>query len=580
MTVEDFLRSIRSFHEDFGEVKTREDRLLTALARFENTLTGFADTRVPVARAEFAKLTDTLRSGIVRSVRKWTAGRQASAPVRKLSKRFQDRPIIFVFGKVNSGKSTFMNFLVDELERVGAETKGFVVTDGGVKSATARFETGVTETTNRIQGVEIDRCLALIDSPGLHSVTDANEELTKRYTDSTDAILWLSPSTSPGQVQELNDLNAELERKKPLQPVITKSDRIIETWCDDTQELRRERRNKPACDRKAQEADVRERVRQLGLARKMEMEMEIRPVVSISTMAYSESNRSDADWEEAGLGTLFERLTKIVDDARRYKVEEKASQVVRNYIDNEVLGELNCSVVPRIKELTDESERRIASLERSKPGLVAEVKASAMAALERIVDDHRGDQDVGAISRKFDTAINDGIAAVAKRELNEYVRDLAAILVSVKNLVSVSSDELGTFDEVYEEVEQIKGRAAQSISASVGSIGSAVAAGAIVGSVFPGVGTAIGALIAGSASILGMIGGNAVGSLFVETEKMSVRVGISTASLMEKAERRAKPVIKRKVDKLVESVVDLYRSTKRFAVAVSSEIEKFKGEIT
>ena len=577
MTVDDFLRSIRSFHEDFGEVKTREDRLLTALARFENTLTGFADTRVPVARTEFAKLTDTLRSGIVRSVRKWTAGRQASAPVRKLSKRFQDRPIIFVFGKVNSGKSTFMNFLVDELERVGAETKGFVVTDGGVKSATARFETGVTETTNRIQGVEIDRCLALIDSPGLHSVTDANEELTKRYTDSTDAILWLSPSTSPGQVQELNDLNAELERKKPLQPVITKSDRIIETWCDDT-ELRRERRNKPACDRKAQEADVRERARQLGLARKMEME--IRPVVSISTMAYSESNRSDADWEEAGLGTLFERLTKIVDDARRYKVEEKASQVVRNYIDNEVLGELNCSVVPRIKELTDESERRIASLERLKTGLVAEVKASAMAALERIVDDHRGDQDVGAISRKFDTAINDGIAAVAKRELNEYVGDLAERLMSVKNLVSVSSDELGTFDEVYEEVEQIKGRAAQSISASVGSIGSAAAAGAIVGSVFPGVGTAIGALIAGTLGILGMIGGNAVGSLFVETEKMSVRVGISPASIMEKAERKSDQVIYPKVDYMVESVVDLYRSTKRFAVAVSSEIEKFKGEIT
>ena len=499
MKVEDFLRSIRSFHEDFGEVKTREDRLLTALARFENTLTGFADTRVPVARTEFAKLfaklTDTLRSGIVRSVRKWTAGRQASAPVRKLSKRFQDRPIIFVFGKVNSGKSTFMNFLVDELERVGAETKGFVVTDDGVKSATARFETGVTETTNRIQGVKIDRCLALIDSPGLHSVTDANEELTKRYTDSTDAILWLSPSTSPGQVQELNDLNAELERKKPLQPVITKSDRIIETWCDDTQELRRERRNKPACDRKAQEADVRERARQLGLARKMEME--IRPVVSISTMAYSESNRSDADWEEAGLGTLFERLTKIVDDARRYKVEEKASQVVRNYIDNEVLGELDDSVVPRIKELTDESERRIASLERSKPGLVAEVKASAMAAFERIVDDHRGDQDVGAISRKFDAAINDGIAAVAQRELNEYVRDLAAILVSVKNLVSISSDELGTFDEVYEEVEQIKGRAAQSISGSIGGIGGGIAGGAALGSVFPGVGTVIGGVIGG-----------------------------------------------------------------------------------
>ena len=470
-----------------------------------------------------------------------------------------------------------MNFLVDELERVGAGSKGFVVTDGEVKSATARFDTGVTETTNRIQGVEIDRGLTLIDSPGLHSVTDANEELTRRYTDSADAILWLSPSTSPGQVQELSDLKAELERKKPLQPVITKSDKIIETWCDDTQELRRERWNKPARDRKAQETDVRERAQQLGLSK----EMEIRPVVSISTMAYSESNRSDADWVEAGLGTLFERLTKIVDDARRYKVEEKASQVVRNYIDNEVLGELNCSVVPRIKELTDESERRIASLERSKSGLVAEVKASAMAALERIVDDHRGDQDVGAISRKFNAAINDGIAAVAQRELTKYVRDVAEMLVSVEKLVSVSTDEIGTFDEVYEEVEQTKGRAAQSIFGSVGGIGGGIgggaAAGALLGSVLPGVGTVIGAVIGG---ILGSFGGQAIGDLFVETEKVPVRVGTSTASLMEKAERRADPVIKRKVDKLVESVVEIYRSTKRFAVAVSSEIKNFKGEIT
>lgn len=579
MTVEDFLRSIRSFHEDFGKVRTREDRLLDVLTRFEDSLTVLADTKGARGASGVAKLTETLRSGIVRSVRKWTAGRQASAPVRKLSKRFHDRPIIFVFGKVNSGKSTFMNFLVDELERVGAGSKGFVVTDGEVKSATARFDTGVTETTNRIQGMEIDRCLTLIDSPGLHSVTDANEELTKRYTDSADAILWLSPSTSPGQVQELNELNAELERKKPLQPVITKSDRIIETWCDDTQELRRERQNKPARDRKAQEADVRERAQQLGLAKKMEME--IRPVVSISTMAYSESDRSDADWEEAGLGTLFERLTKIVDDARRYKVEEKASQVVRNYIDNEVLGELNCSVVPRIKELTDESERRIASLERSKPGLVAEVKASAMAALERIVDDHRGDQDVGAISRKFNAAINDEIAAVAQRELTEYVRDVAEMLVSVEKLVSVSADELGTFDEVYEEVEQTKGRAAQSIFGSVGGIGGVIgggaAAGALAGSVLPVVGTVIGAMIGG---ILGSLGGQAIGNLFVETEKVPVRVGTSTASLMEKAERRADPVIKRKVDKLVESVVEIYRSTKWFAVAVSSEIKKFKGEIT
>ncbi len=545
--------------------------MLTALGQFEKDLTGLVrgDLRT---RAEFANLTEKLRSGIIRSVKKWTASRQGSAPVRKLSERYQDRPIIFVLGKVNSGKSSLMNFLVEEIERVGAQTQGFVVEDGKLKRTPARFEKGVTETTNRIQGVEIEPILTLIDSPGLHSVTEANEELTRLYTDSADAIFWLSSSRSPGQVQELKDLKAELEREKPLQPVITMSDSRDE-WYDDKKEMiiPGKFRNKPAKDRRAQEADVRKRAQQLGLAK------EIRPVVSISIKAYEESNRSAADWEEAGLGTLFERFIGIVDDAKRYKIEEKASQIVRNYIENEVLGELEDSVGPKIKELADLSERSIASLHRSKEGLAAEVKSSAMAALERIVDEHRHDQDTRAISRKFNTAIDEQLAEVLRRELTGYVSDVASRLVSVEGLVSVSSDELGTFDDVMVEVEQVKGRGLQSISASAGSIGGAVATGAIVGSIFPGVGTVIGAAVGG---ILGSLVGSVVGkAFFVETEMVSERVGTSAVSLIEKAERKADAAIRRKVDEVVKSVVEIYQSTRRFADAVSSEIERFKGRI-
>ena len=570
MTVEAFLQSIQRFHRDFGTVKAREDKMLTALGQFETDLTGLVrgDLRT---RAEFANLTKKLRSEIISSMKNWTNSRQHISPVRKLSERYQDRPIIFVFGKVNSGKSSLMNFLVEELERVGAKTQGFVVEDGGLKRTPARFETGVTETTSRIQGVEIERSLTLIDSPGLYSVTPKNEKLTKRYTDSADAILWLSSSDSPGQVQELKDLKAELEREKPLQPVITKSDRIVESWCDDKQEPRRERRNKPANDRKGQEADVRKRAQQLGLAK------EIRPVVSISTMAYQESNRSAADWEEAGLGTLFERFIEIVDNAKRYKIEEKASQVVRNYIEDKVLGELEDSVGPKIKELADLSERSMARLNRSKERLAAEVKSSAMAALERIVDEHRHDQNTRAISRKFNTAIDEQLTGVLRRELTGYVSDIASRLMSVEGLVSVSPDELGTFDDVTVEVAQVKGQEWQSISASGGGIIGGVAAGAAGGSIFPGVGTIIGAVLGG---ILGSLGGNAVGKeLFVETEMVSKRVGTSTVSLIEKAERKADAAIMRKVDEVVKSVVEIYQSTKRFADAVSSEIERFKGKI-
>ena len=49
--------------------------------------------------------------------------------------------------------------------------------------------------------MELGLRLVFLDSPGLHSVTDKNGELTRRFTDSADAVLWLTPSTSPGQVQ-------------------------------------------------------------------------------------------------------------------------------------------------------------------------------------------------------------------------------------------------------------------------------------------------------------------------------------------------------------------------------------------
>ncbi|WP_250530521.1 dynamin family protein, partial [Caballeronia sp. ATUFL_F1_KS4A] len=75
-----------------------------------------------------------------------------------------------------------------------------------------------------LQGVRLAGKLVLVDTPGLHSVTPENAVLTQRFTDSADGVLWLTSSTSPGQVQELDELGRELHRNKPLLPVVTRSD--------------------------------------------------------------------------------------------------------------------------------------------------------------------------------------------------------------------------------------------------------------------------------------------------------------------------------------------------------------------
>ena len=119
-------------------------------------------------------------------------------------------------GIVNTGKSTLVNFLVEQLENAGAESRGFVVDEGRTIGADPRFKVGATETTSCMQGVEIDKRLVFLDSPGLHSVTKAHADLTERYTDAADAVLWLSPSISPGQVQELQHLKEQLRKRTPL----------------------------------------------------------------------------------------------------------------------------------------------------------------------------------------------------------------------------------------------------------------------------------------------------------------------------------------------------------------------------
>ena len=93
----------------------------------------------------------------------------------------------------------------------------------------APLQEGAVETTARLQGVCLGANLVLLDTPGLHSVTPENAALTQRFTDSADAVLWLTNSTSPGQVQELDELVRELRRLPamtgvPIILVTTESD--------------------------------------------------------------------------------------------------------------------------------------------------------------------------------------------------------------------------------------------------------------------------------------------------------------------------------------------------------------------
>ena len=561
-----FRQSVRSFSEGFGRVQAGEDRLLKSVKRFEGRLQELTSTESAAGVSplhEVAKLADQLKSAVRDAVQRWTEGLVEAAPVKRLSERYQDRAILLVFGKVNSGKSTFVNLLVDELQDAGAGMRGFALQAGRVVAVAPRFAVGATETTARIQGVEVEDRLVFVDSPGLHSVTEENHQHTKLFTESADAVLWLSPSSSPGQVQELHDLKEEMERKKPLLPVITKSDIRVEDWCEATGGITAEIRNKARDVRKEQENDV--------LARTLQQwstevtRPEISPVISVSVLAYENSHRSDDARNEAGLGRLYECLVGLVDSANNYKVG-KAEQVARNYIESQVFGAIVECVEPVLSDLTERSDRHISRLDSTKrKQFKDEVETDALSKLRRIVDRHRDSKDTKSIANELSAAITAKLAETFHRELTSYEEEVAGAMVP---LLALSSDEFDDFEDITMEFERKKGAAVRSVFASLGGTG-----GAVLGNL----------LLPGAGRILGSVGGELLGDefgkLFEHTEVIIENVAVSDEPLVMSAHHLMRRRIATYVDTYIDAAIKAIRSTATFAGAVKSEIERFKKEV-
>ena len=575
MTAKEFRESVSKFDRGFSRVSDGEGRLLEAIKRFERRLQKLAINSSEAGiskRHEVAKLCDHLKSAIKNAIGQWTEDLADRAPVKRFSASHEDQAIVIVFGKVNDGKTTFVNFLADELQRAGASVRHFELRDGEEIDLAEAFAVGATETTARIQGVEVDHRLVLVDTPGLHSVTVENHDLTKLYTDSADALLWVTPSSSPGQVQELCALKAEVDRRKPLVPLITKSDERVEDWCDSTESITAETRNKTQEVRKAQERDVLCRTQKLGLT------VEIRDVISISVFAYERAGRTDDARAEAGIDNLYKCLVSLVDEATRYKVQ-KAEQAARKFVDDQVLKIIDERVKKCAQEVitrSDDSIRELASGRRQR--LKDEVETNVLSQLSRIVDQHKDSKNKGLIADDLRAFCNRKLTEAVLGEFAGYVNGVAGAvwLLMAVPMTALSAGDLDDFEDVSFHFEQTKGAAGRSVSASLGSAGAAAAGAALGTAVFPGIGTVIGALLGG---VGGGFAGDGIGSLFEHTEVVSEKVGVSTEALETSAHRALQRGIAKYVDSAIDALIETIRSTTAFAEEVNAEIDRFKKEV-
>ena len=230
-----FFQEIQKFKKSFTDSKEKEKRGQELTQEFLTLISkNIHEKNITQSNPLYShidSINHTLESFVKNIEKEW----KNFTLSEELSKDFGDKLIFFVFGKVNAGKSSFSN-LFSDLSGLTSEIYYLDENNQIQTNKENNFKVGQTETTARIQWIELDS-LILVDSPGLHSITDKNAELTKQYLDSADAIIWLTSSGSPGQVQELEELAKEMRKEKPILPVITKSDVYEEDWCDKADDI-------------------------------------------------------------------------------------------------------------------------------------------------------------------------------------------------------------------------------------------------------------------------------------------------------------------------------------------------------
>lgn len=566
MSKSNFLESLNDFNADLFKVSSMEDELLRAKKQLEerlNVIINGANLSIADKNNILLKSINELKASTQRSIKAWDNKLQKSLPMKALSEQYADRIIFLIFGKVNAGKSSFANFLTEQFPK--DQVRRFCFNNGKVEyfGDDQRFAEGVTETTATIQGVELGCNFVLLDSPGLHSVTDENGALTQQFIDSTDAVLWLTPSTSPGQVQELQDLKVELEKGKPLQPVITRSDVIEEDVCEETNDIIAIVKNKSESNRKLQEDDVLIRIKHIKL------NVPIKPPVSISVHAYNKTGKSQQALDEAGLSALFVRLIDLVDEAKRYKVDKTKSQMVI-FLEKEMLEPLKIDLIPKIEELGEKANNNIKALNKKKESLTSIIVSDVVCAIPSIVNKHKNSRNKHAISVELNNLIESQINSVLQQELSEFVSQVK------RTSSSLSSDKIGDFEDITIDITQVKGNGAKSASSSIGGVGGAAGGAALGSMIMPGVGTVIGGVIG---ALLGGAAGSAVGDYFVETEIITERVGVRTDQIISETTKVVKNTLPNMIDDIFQDAIKSIQSVKEFSDKISSEIATFGDDV-
>lgn len=319
-------------------------------------------------------LSDALSEQLANIFANWDKQVAIRAKGTQFREGFTDSLLVFVYGKVKSGKSSLGNYMAwghsepdNELKARSSQPEYFSHerTDvaGGDRENEAKenlqFRVGATEATSSIQGFRLPG-LTWVDSPGLHSVNGRNGDLAKEYVEHADLILYTMTSQAPGRASDMQEIAELLDGNKKLMVLLTGSDTTEEDEDEDGEIVTQVVMKDPS-DRRDQIIYVQAELEQLNNSASVLAE-----VLPISTR-YAERNPSPEGIAASGMGKLLFELQCICSSqALTIKLNTPMDNLRRSIrtTANELAGvsEVVSDFADRIHSQHDELQRLLTTL--------------------------------------------------------------------------------------------------------------------------------------------------------------------------------------------------------------------------
>ncbi|OTG85474.1 hypothetical protein B9T31_11805 [Acinetobacter sp. ANC 4558] len=374
-----------------------------------------ADRFSPIS--PLSELLISFNQQIIADIHQWDDLWHELTPAQSLADTFDKNVMFLIFGKFNAGKSSLCNLLAELFKQQNQSVKSFYLSDGQIVYHQDTLSEGATETTAQLQGVCLGEKLILLDTPGLHSVTSKNSALTQRFIDSADGVLWLSSSSSPGQVQELEALARELRRHKPLLPVITRSDQIEEDELDG--EICAVLCNKNVAQRAIQEADVHER----SIEKLIEMHVDpklLKNPVSISAQMVRQNNFDSSAMTEAGINQLFNALLDLIKPALSYK-QRKSIEIFLHYLQEQILEPLTLIFDAALNQIQQKTQTMQLNLSQQKERIITQTWRNIVPQLPTLLVQHAQTQSIHRVLETVNVWTNETLHLQLQEHLTDYL---------------------------------------------------------------------------------------------------------------------------------------------------------------